>query len=395
MHSLLSGFRILSLAEQYPGPFATMLLADLGADVILVERPAGGDPSRRFEGHFESLNRNKRSVSLNLKSDEGREVFWRLAETADAVVEGFRPGVMARLGLGAEEMRRRRPDLVYMSISSFGQDGPMAAVAGHDLSIQGVAGLIDVPKGKEGAAVMPTLPLADIASGMFAALGILATLLSRARTGKGATVDVSMLDSVVCWMAPWIVPALNRLTPAPLPPQEPGYGLFASADGGQLTLSIAGEDHIWQELCAILGLSDLAEVPERERVARRGEILPRLRAAIARHPLDWLFERFEEQRIAFGPVRRPDEVADDPQVAARGMIVSAIDSSRKVRYVRQPVLVDGHGGTITSAAPRLGQHNDEVLEALGYMAEARDQLRACGAIGASPAASAPATLSSV
>ena len=362
----LTGFRILSLAEQLPGPLATMLLADLGADVILVERPSGGDPSRRFAGHFESLGRNKRSLTLDLKSDEGRIAFLKLVDTADVVVEGFRPGVMHRLGFGPEALRARRPGLVYVSISAFGQTGPMSGVAAHDLSIQGAAGLIDVPNGEEDGSVMPMLPLADIAAANAAALGIVAALLGRASTGHGATIDVSMLDSLVCWMAPFVVPALNGLPPAPLPPQDPAYGLFATADARQITISIAGEDHIWRDLCGILALDDLADLTEAMRITAASEVLQRLRAAVASHDLAWLAERFEAGRITFGPVHRGGDVAQNSQVIARGMIQDvAAPHGCPMRYVRQPLLIDGEGGTIKAPAPALGQHNAEILSELG------------------------------
>ena len=158
----LAGVRVLSLAEQLPGPYATMLLADLGADVILIERPGTGDPSRRFEGLFASMNRNKRSVVLNLKDPRDKERFLELVDTADVVMEGYRPGVMKRLGLHADALRQRKPSLVFVSISAFGQDGPLASVVGHDLSIQGVAGMVKVPLGQESRASVPVLPLADI-----------------------------------------------------------------------------------------------------------------------------------------------------------------------------------------------------------------------------------------
>jgi len=193
----LAGIRIISMAEQFPGPYATMLLADLGADVILVERPNGGDPSRRFAGLFASLNRNKRSVVLDLKNTSDKERFLQLVDTADVVMEGFRPGVMKRLGLDAEVLRHRKPSLIFTSISSFGQNGPLAGVAGHDLSIQGVAGMIKVPLGQESRDDVPSLPMADIASGMFAALSIVTALFSRTQDKEGCTLDVSMLDSLV------------------------------------------------------------------------------------------------------------------------------------------------------------------------------------------------------
>ena len=358
--NLLEGVRVLSLAEQYPGPYATLLLADLGADVILVERPGGGDPTRRHPGLFASLGRNKRSVALDLKAPDDREQFLQLVDTADVVMEGFRPGVMARLGLDAGMLRARRPGLVYVAISSFGQDGPMAAVAGHDLSIQAVAGMLNVPVGGEAAATLPVLPLADIASAMFAAFAVSSALAARAKTGVGCTVDVSMLDCLVSWMSPFLVPGMNRLPLRPLPPEDPGYGLFGTADGRQLTLSIAGEDHMWDALCGILELPALAGIPDPVRSARRAEIDPQLRAAIARWPLAALCERLEAARIAFAPVHARAEVAAQAQVAARGMVVEHAGQ----RFIRQPLLIDGQPGRLHRGVPGLGEHTSEVLAAL-------------------------------
>ena len=357
----LSGIRVLSLAEQYPGPYATMLLADLGADVILVERPDGGDPSRRFPGLFASLNRNKRSVTLDLKSAEGREEFLRLVDTADAVLEGYRPGVMARLKLDAATLRARKPSLVFASISSVGQTGPSVAVAGHDLSIQAAAGMVDVPLGKEAEMPLPVLPLADIASAMFAALGIVTALLARTRTGVGAQIDVSMLDSLIAWMTPFLVPPMNGLPTRALPPEDPGYGVFATAEGRQITLSIAGEDRMWTALCAMLGLDRYAGLHEQERSERAAEIVPHLRAAIGRQPHDALCQRLEAERIAFGPVLRLAEVLQDPQVRSRGMAVKVSGPKGEQIFVRQPLIFDGAAGTIALPTPALGQHNAELL----------------------------------
>ena len=363
----LAGIRILSMAEQWPGPYATMLLADLGADVILVERPGSGDPGRRFPGLFTALFRNKRSVVLDLKSTEGREDFLRLVDTADVVLEGFRPGVMARLKIGPEELKARKPSLSVASISSVGQTGPMVAVAGHDLSIQGVAGMVDVPLGKESEAPMPMLPLADISSAMFAAFGIVTALFRRERTGGvGTQVDVSMLDSLVSWMTPFIVPAMNGLPIRQLPPLDPAYGVFATKDGKQLTLSIAGEPHMWKELCELLGqgLEQYADWSEEELGLRRQEVLPVLRAALAKHDHDPLCEQLEKRHIAFGPVRKLSEVTGDPQVTARGMEVKVEGRSGAERHLLQPVQFDGASGKVSLSAPGLGEHNGEVLGAL-------------------------------
>ena len=360
----LTGVRVLSLAEQYPGPYATMLLADLGADVILVERPGSGDPSRRFPGLFAAFNRNKRSVVLDLKAEADREQFLRLVDSADVLLEGYRPGVMARLKIGPEVLLARKPSLIFLSISSFGQNGPQAGVAGHDLSIQAAAGMIDVPIGQEAGLSLPVLPLADIASAMFAALGVVTALFARTRSGAGAAVDVSMLDSLVSWMTPFLVPPMNGLPTRTLPPQDPGYGLFCTADGQQITLSIAGEDHMWSSLCKLLGLGQFAALREDQRSTRAKEIEPHLRAAIAAWPYEALYQRLESDGIAFGPVRHLYQVLQDPQMAARRMTVEIDGVAGRQKFVRQPLLFDGEGGGISRPVPALGQHTEEVLGTL-------------------------------
>ena len=360
----LTGVRVLSLAEQYPGPYATMLLADLGADVILVERPGSGDPSRRFPGLFASFNRNKRSVVLDLKAAADREQFLRLVDSADVVLEGYRPGVMARLQISSEVLLARKPSLVFVSISSFGQNGPQTGLAGHDLSIQAAAGMIDVPLGQEAGLSLPVLPLADISSAMFAALGVVTALFARSRSGQGAAIDVSMLDSLVSWMTPFLVPPINGLPTRTLPPLDPGYGLFATADGRQITLSIAGEDHMWAALCRLLSLEQYAALREQERSDRAKEIEPHLRSAMARWPYESLYQRLESEGIAFGPVRRLHEVLDDPRMRARNMTVGMDGNNGRQTFLRQPLLLNGQGGTITCQAPALGQHTAEVLGGL-------------------------------
>ncbi len=384
----LAGLRILSLAEQYPGPYATSLLADLGADVILVERPGSGDPSRRHGGHFESLNRNKRSVAIDLKSPAGKASFLALVDSADAVMEGFRPGVMTRLGFDAAQLRARKPSLIYVSVSSFGQNGPLAAVAGHDLSVQGVAGLINVPLGKEAETPLPWLPLADVASGMFAAMAVLTGLVTRQRDGAGSNTDISMLDSLVSWMVPFVVPAINNMRPAPLPPKDPGYGVFATSDGRQITLSIAGEDHMWRALCKLLEINELAALTEVQRVEQAAQVSPKLRAAVARHPADWLAHEMEALQIAFGPVLSLSQVPEGAQVAHRGLFVSvprAADDTTShaaavtaasaasgyavprdaIRHVLQPMMIEGMPTPVRRNAPGLGEHTEEILRECG------------------------------
>lgn len=358
----LEGLRVLSLAHLYPGPFATMLLADLGADVVIVEGPAAPDRSRRYPGHFEALNRNKRAVSIDLKDAAGKEAFLGLVETADAVLEGFRPGVMDRLGLGPEQLRARNPNVVCVSLSGYGHNGPMATQAAHDLSLQGAVGMLDVPQNQEADYALPPLVLADIAAANAAALGIVVAWLQRERTGHAATVDVSMLDCLVAWRAPALVPAMNDLKPAGLPPSDPGYGIFASADGTQFTLSIAGEDHHWRSLCALLDLAQHAPLAERERIARRREVQADLRAAMLARTAAWLVDQLTAARLPFDTVRTLSDVPHDPQVIARRMIVEhRSEDGSSMRYVRQPLLFDGQVTGVSRRAPAIGEHNEELL----------------------------------
>ncbi|MGD9890407.1 MAG: CaiB/BaiF CoA transferase family protein, partial [Dehalococcoidia bacterium] len=211
--SPLDGITVVSMAEQYPGPYCTMLLADMGADVILVERPGRGDPARGPTGmsdHFAALSRNKRSIAVDAKREAGREIIVRLARDADVLVEGFRPGVMDRLGLGYAALGEVNPRLIYCSITGYGQDGPYRSRPGHDLSYQALAGLLSslIPAGQFDR--RPGVAIGDLSSAMFAAQGILAALIARAQTGRGQSIDVSMTDGLVSWMGTAITAALSR-----------------------------------------------------------------------------------------------------------------------------------------------------------------------------------------
>jgi crotonobetainyl-CoA:carnitine CoA-transferase CaiB-like acyl-CoA transferase len=373
----LDGYRVLSLAEQYPGPMATMVLADLGADVVMVERPAGGDPTRRFSGHFEALNRNKRSVALNLKLDEGREVFLTLLESADVLIEGFRPGVMDRLGLAVPRLRERFPSLVCASVSSYGQTGPFREHGSHDLTTQAAAGFVTTSDGGRPAPV--SLPLADISSAMFATIGIVASLLARTGSSHGAYVDVSMLDCLVSWRSTTLVSALNDLDPAPYPPEDPGYGVFAAADGSLVALSVAGEDHQWRELCDELGLTEFREVAEVDRNARHAELDAELSSAIAKVDGPGFVTRCSARGVGAGLVADLPEIALNPQVVARGQIVRA-GGPDGPQVVRQPLLFDGSGTDINRPAPALGEHTREVLREAGLRDGDVDQLLASGVV---------------
>lgn len=375
---MLDGIRIISLAQQYPGPYCTMLLADLGADVILIEQPEGGDPGRGPDGmrpFFAALNRNKRSLTLNLKSPEGAGVLWRLLDSADALLEGFRPGVMERLGFGHEAVLKRRPTLAYVSISGYGQDGPDRLLPGHDLSYQGRAGLLGDVAAAD--ARRGGLAIADLSSAMFAGVGTLAALVSSLRNGVGHHVDVSMTEGLVSWHNTILEAVLNGqdLT---IGTNEPGYGVFACGDGGRITLSIAFEDHFWRALCGSLGWDgpDTAlSGPERQRDRDR------LRAAIAAELLTrpaaaWL-TRLKSAGVPCGSVSNYEEVTRDEQFVTRELFVRGPGEAGGDRwFVANPLRIDGCRPPVRRPAPALGVDTVDILNEAGYSSAEITEFRA-------------------
>lgn len=379
MTRILDGLRVLSLAEQYPGPYATLVLADLGADVILVERPAGGDPARGFGPFFEAVNRGKRSIALDLKRPGGRETLLRLARDADVVMEGFRPGTLDRLGFGYEDVRAVNDSVVYVSISGFGQDGPYRDRPAHDASYQATAGMLWERGAAGEAGPSPSLQVGDLSGAMFALSGTLAALFDRERSGRGAHVDVSITDGLVSWMTTALVPVVNGLGP-PGFPQEPGYALYGTADGKLISLGIAHEDWFWVPFCAATGLDDLAELTSPERLARYEELAQRIEAAIATRTRDEWSAAFDAAGVPFGPVHSLEEVARDPHIQARGLLVEVpADGETPTRvHVRQPIRFQGHESGPTRHAPRLGEHTRQVLEQAGLSPAEVDELIAAG-----------------
>lgn len=374
VHEPLAGVRVLSLAEQYPGPYATLLLADLGADVIIVERPAGGDPSRRYPGHFEALNRNKRSLALDLKARAGKRVLRRLIESADILIEGFRPGTMGRLGFSADDARAINTRLVYVSISGFGQSGPYEQVPGHDLSYQAVAGALSGQDGDGDS--RPRLPVADLSSAMFGALGAVLALLQQRSSGSGSHVDVSMTDGLVSWMGAEVVAQMNGARPAPFPPDGPAYGVFRCSDGSSLVLSIAHEDRFWRSLCEQTGLERFADLGAGERAERRSELRARLAAALVVDTRERWGRRLDAADVPWAPVNELSEVAEDPHVRARNLIGSVGDRS----FVRQPLRFDGRASAVTQPVPELGANSREVLTEIGYAHDEIDELVNAGTV---------------
>lgn len=365
---LLAGIKVVSLAQQYPGPYATMLLADLGADVILVEQPGTGDPARGPDGmsnFFAALNRNKRSVTVDLKTAPGAEALRGLLATADALIEGFRPGVMDRLGFSPGSVREQFPKLVYVSISGYGHDSTDRFLPGHDLSYVGRAGLLaGVP---EASVLDYRLPVAvaDLSSGMFAALATLAALLGRVQTGIGAYIDVSMTDGLVSWMGTSLEALFARSEPTITAPAsvagEPGYGIFRCSDGKYITVSIAYEDHFWRGLCRALEL-DLESLSASERRHRSRELRTLLERGFELAPASHWLAALREADVPSGPVSALADVISDPLFLGRGMFPEAPGEAGGLRrFVANPLVVDGQRPAVRRPAPHLGEHNDDLF----------------------------------
>jgi crotonobetainyl-CoA:carnitine CoA-transferase CaiB-like acyl-CoA transferase len=355
----LDGIRVLSLAEQYPGPYATMLLADLGADVILVERPDGGDPSRAFAGFHAALARGKRSVALDLKTEAGRDGLRGMIPSADVVLEGFRPGTMRRLGFGYDEVAALNSRVIYVSITGFGQTGPYRDRPAHDLSYQAIAGLLF--RGAQSGKIKPPLDIAigDLSAGLFAAFGIASALYAREKTGKGTYIDVSMTDGLVSLMSVFLGPFLNRESIADIG-DEPAYGIFRCKDGRLLSLSIAHEDKFWIKLCEVLGWPGQAKLGHGQRVSGKTHLRKSIEAEIAMRPLDEWAALFDGAGIPWAPVNRLEDVISDPHFAARGLFVTQSRNDVE-RYVAQPLVFAGTRYFPKRGVPRLGEHTAECL----------------------------------
>jgi crotonobetainyl-CoA:carnitine CoA-transferase CaiB-like acyl-CoA transferase len=360
----LDGVRIICLAEQYPGPYATLLMADLGADVILVERPGSGDPARQFPGFHAALSRNKRSVALDLKTEDGKQQLRELVASADVLMEGFRPGTMERLGFGYSEMAALNPGLVYVSISGFGQSGPYKDRPAHDLSYQAIAGFLFRQAETGALDGHSEIAIGDLSSGMFAVIGTLAALLERGRSGRGKYIDVSMTDGLMSWMSVLVGPVLNGEGIADIG-AEPAYGLFRCTRGKLLSLSIAHEDWFWKPFCKLLGLHDAADLVRDQRVARSAELIASIAAILETDTREAWGARFDAAGIPWGPVNSIEEAAADPNFRERGMFSQVADSDGNRRWhVAQPLMFSGARPGPRRGVPRLGEHTREVLEEL-------------------------------
>jgi crotonobetainyl-CoA:carnitine CoA-transferase CaiB-like acyl-CoA transferase len=372
-----------------------MVIGDLGADVIKVEDVWHGDDTRRwgppFQGddaaYFLSVNRNKRGLAVNLKTPEGRDVTRRLALASDIVIENFRPGTAARLGLGYDELARENPRLIYASISGYGQTGPHAPLPGYDAVAQAVSGMMSVTGEPDGEPVRQGTSLADVGAGMWALIGILAALHAREASGQGQLVDVSLLDGQVAWLtyvagkyfATGVTPSRHGSAHESLVP----YQVLPTADAPLMVA--VGSDGLWRRFAEATGLTELADDPRYatnpDRVRNRDTLIPRISQALATRGCTEWTEILSRAGVPAGPVNTVPAALADPQVIAREMVTEIEHPvAGTIKMLGSPVKLSAQPAAIRRPPPALGQHTDEILAEAGYTAAQTAERRAAGAI---------------
>jgi crotonobetainyl-CoA:carnitine CoA-transferase CaiB-like acyl-CoA transferase len=375
----LHGIRILDLSRLLPGAYASQMLADFGADVIKVEEPGSGDYARAMPPHgpggmslyFLATNRNKRSVTLNLKVPQGRAIFLRMVRQADVVLESFRPGVMQRLELDYEHLKEINPGLIYCAISGYGQDGPYQQRAGHDLNYAGYAGLLHHNRGQHGEPAMPATQLGDLAGGSFmAVIGILTALMGRTQTGEGRMIDAAMTEGVIS-LLPLLSTFYLNTGKAPQPGRSsldgglPCYNIYETLDGKHVTLA-ALEPKFWHTFCTRIGHLELLPFHTPVGPGEREQAIDLLRSIFKIKTRDeWLVE-LAEIDACVGPVYSMDEALNDPHAQARGVTITAPIAGETFRALPSFPRISGVEAEQRHAPPTLGEQSDEILRAVGY-----------------------------
>lgn len=393
----LEGVTILDLTWVLSGPYASMVMCDLGAEVIKLERPPRGDVARTTlpvkngeSGYFFSINRGKKSMSIDLTKDEGKELFLRLVEKVDVVMENFTPGSMDKLGLGYETLRQRNRRLIYAATSGFGQTGPDRLRPALDIVVQGMGGVMSITGHPGGPPARPGLSLGDIAGGMFTAIGVLSALHERERSGQGQMVDVSMLDCQVAILEnAFMRYFVTGEIPGPIGTRHPAatpFQAFPTKDG-YIVLAVSwGVENQWELFCAIVERPELINDPRFDtphaRTANHAELEPLLNDALMqRTTAEWIRE-FDEIGLPCGPLNNIPQAAALPQIEAREMLVE-VDHPQigKIPLANTPVKLSRTPGGIKGTSPSLGQHTDETLHSLlGLSDEEIARLREAGVV---------------
>ena len=393
MTGSLSGLRVLDLTQVMAGPFSTLLLADLGADVVKVE-PPGGDSTRQMPGAvgtdtpaFNAVNRGKRSIVVNLKTLQGRDIVTRVALASDILVENYRPGVMDSLGLGYEALSAKNPRLIYASVSGYGQTGPCRQKGGFDLIAQGVSGIMSVTGSPDGPPVKAGIPLTDLGAGLFAVVGILAALENRHRAGAGQRIDTALVDSGVA-LSVW--EATEYFSGAGVPAalgsahrMNAPYQAVRCADG-YITLGGANE-RIFRKICDVLGHPEWTTDPDfadnASRVRHREALAQRIEAITSGRPRSHWLALFEANDIPCGPINDYSQVFADAQVRAREMIVDVDHPTLgRIHSLGSPIKMSGTPPDVRRRAPLLGEHTDLVLTELELNAAEIASLRAANVV---------------
>jgi len=393
MSQPLSGIRILDLSRLLPGAYASQMMADFGADVIKVEEPASGDYGRFMPPHgpdgmslyFTAINRNKRSITLNLKKEEGRDVFLRLVRDADVVLESFRPGVMDRLGLGYEQLKEVQPGIIYCAISGYGQDGPYSQRAGHDLNYAGYAGLLHYNRGAHGEPAMPPTQLADLAGGSYmAVIGILAAIVGRAQTGEGRKIDVSMTEGVMS-LLPLVATAYLSTGKAPRPGYStldgglPCYNIYEAKDGKYVTLA-ALEPKFWHTFCTHIGHLELLPFHIPVGPGEREEAMDVLGTIFKTKTRDEWVTELAEIDACVGPVYAIDEAFNDQHAQGRGVTVTSGSAEESFQMLRSFPRISGVEDEQRYAPPEMGEQTEELLREAGYSDDEIAQFKTGGVI---------------
>lgn len=393
----LEGIRILDLSRVGIAAFTTMILGDMGAEVIKIDEPRKpgttifgssisptGEDARK-KAAFRAINRNKKSIALNLKHPEAREIFYKLAEKSDVIIEGFRPGVVKRLEVDYDTIKAMNPRIIYCSISGYGQDGPYSQLPGHDANYISIGGALGLIGQAGGPPIIPLNFVADWAGGsLFSTIAILIALMARHRTDKGQYIDMSMTDGVVALMTSLAtdyfmtgnVPKRGELM---LNGAFPFFSVYETRDGKYLSIACA-EPHLWANLCRAVGREDF--IPHQNDTGqRREEIFAFLRQTFRTRTRDEWFEQLKEKDICMAPVYELNEVFTDPQVIYRKMLLELDDPAvGKVRQVGIPIKLSETPGQLRSLAPVLGENTEEILLQLGYRKDKMDELERVGAI---------------
>ena len=391
----LSGMVILDLTQILAGPMCTMVLADMGADVIKVEKPNGGDDNRRmgppfikdWSAGFLAVNRNKRSLALDLREEKGRAVFRRLAQQADVVVENFRPGVMERLGLGYEELKTVNPRLVYCTISGFGSTGPARNRGGFDLVAQGVSGLMSITGHPNSPPAKIGVPVTDLTAGLFGANGIMSAYIHALKTGQGQMVDTSLMEAGVAYTV-WesSVYFADGEIPGPLGSAHRVSAPYQAlrTRNGYLNLGAATQP-TWEQLCRAIGREDLMDDDKFrnpwDRKAREEELAALLEETFSTEDTEHWLRLLDDAGVVAGPIYNMEQVYHDPQVLAREMLVDFEDPELgTIRNIGVPVKMSITPGSIRRRAPAIGEHSAEILLERGFSQEEVDVLLEEGTI---------------